>query len=325
MNGEAFEEQGVAHLIVWPQPYDDACVQLVTDGAAELPRRAAVNEPAPHRLRAGQRGPSRVPSLDGSGERPAPTRRPVARRTADRRGDAPSGGAARHSTVRCSFRICEGEERAIARDSGYDPPTMADDVAGLIDRLGIERPALIGRLHGGLVAYHLAARRPELVCGVVLGDANPEVTADRASQALADVSSLPRAFASLCGRHSVLRRGFGTPPDRARHDIPSDLEAAPGGGYRWRHDLEIVRRIEAAAIPRSDWDVLARVRCPALILRGQRGEIRQETAERMLAVIPQARAQTIYGSSHDVFLGPGSEQTLAAIQLFLFGLDGGES
>jgi hypothetical protein len=41
--------------------------------------------------------------------------------------------------------------------------------------------------------------------------------------------------------------------------------------------------------------------------------------------MPQARAQTIYGSSHDVFLGPGSEQTLAAIQLFLFGLDGGES
>ena len=98
----------------------------------------------------------------------------------------------------------------------------------------------------------------------------------------------------------------------------------PGGGYRWRHDLEIVRRIEAAAIPRSDWDVLARAALPALILRGQRGEIRQETAERMLAAMPQARAQTIYGSSHDVFLGPGSEQTLAAIQLFLFGLDGGQ-
>jgi alkanesulfonate monooxygenase SsuD/methylene tetrahydromethanopterin reductase-like flavin-dependent oxidoreductase (luciferase family) len=27
----AFEEQGVAHLIIWPQPYDDACVQLVTE------------------------------------------------------------------------------------------------------------------------------------------------------------------------------------------------------------------------------------------------------------------------------------------------------
>ena len=30
MNGEAFEEQGVAHLIVWPQPYESECLQLVT-------------------------------------------------------------------------------------------------------------------------------------------------------------------------------------------------------------------------------------------------------------------------------------------------------
>ena len=209
-------------------------------------------------------------------------------------------------------------------DGGYDPPTMAEDVAGLIDQLGIQRPALIGRLHGGLLAYHLAARRPELVCGVVLGDANPEVTADRAAQALADVSALPRQFASYADATRFYEEGLGLSPDRARHDIPSDLEAAPDGGYRWRHDLEIVRRIEAAAIPRSDWEVLARVRCPALILRGQRGEIRQETAQRMLAAMPHARAQTIYGASHDVFLGPGSEQTLAAIQLFLFGLDGGE-
>ncbi len=210
-------------------------------------------------------------------------------------------------------------------DGGYDPATMADDVAALIDRVGIERPALIGRLHGGLVAYHLAARRPELVSGVVLGDANPEVTADRAAQALAAVSSLPQAFASHADATRFYEEGLGLPPDRARHDIPSDLEPTPGGGYRWRHDLDIVRRIEAAAIPRSDWDVLARLRCPVLILRGQRGEVRQETAERMLATIPQARAQTIYGASHDVFLGPGSEQTLAAIQLFLFGLDSGNS
>jgi hypothetical protein len=37
--------------------------------------------------------------------------------------------------------------------------------------------------------------------------------------------------------------------------------------------------------------------------------------------MPNARAQVVYGSRYDVFLGPGSEQTLAAIQLFLFGLE----
>src|SRR5918998_4529871 len=100
-------------------------------------------------------------------------------------------------------------------DGGYDPPTMADDVAELIDRLGIERPALIGPLHGGLVAYHLAARRPEIVSGVVLGDANPEVTADRAAQALAEINSLPRAFASLADVTRFYEEGLGLSPDRA--------------------------------------------------------------------------------------------------------------
>src|SRR5215212_9400105 len=188
-------------------------------------------------------------------------------------------------------------------DDGYDPATMADDVAGLIDRLGIQRPALIGRLHGGLIAYHVAARRPELACGVVLGDANPEVTPDRAAQALAAVSSLPEAFASHSDATRFYEDHFGLSPDRARHDIPSDLESTPSGGYRWRHDLDVVRRIEAAAVPRSDWDVLAGLRCPVLILRAQRGEIRQETAERMLATMPRARVQTIFGASPDVFLG----------------------
>jgi hypothetical protein len=40
----------------------------------------------------------------------------------------------------------------------------------------------------------------------------------------------------------------------------------------------------------------------------------------MLNTMPKARAQTILGAGHDVFLGPGSEQALAAIQLFLRGL-----
>src|SRR5687767_2053718 len=53
-------------------------------------------------------------------------------------------------------------------DDGYDPATMADDVAALIERLGIDPPVVIGRLHGGLVSYHLCARRPDLVCGLVL-------------------------------------------------------------------------------------------------------------------------------------------------------------
>jgi pimeloyl-ACP methyl ester carboxylesterase len=85
-----------------------------------------------------------------------------------------------------------------------------------------------------------------------------------------------------------------------------------------------VARIARATLPRADWDVLAQVMCPVLILCGQGGQIRDETAERMLRTMPNARSQVIYGSRYDVFLGPGSEQTMAAIQLFLFGLESDE-
>jgi pimeloyl-ACP methyl ester carboxylesterase len=205
--------------------------------------------------------------------------------------------------------------------NGYDAGTMADDVAGLIERLGVERPAVIGRQHGGLIAYHLAARRPKLLCGMVLGDVNPEVSEARAAELFAAVAALPQGFASQDDATRFYEETLGLPPDRARHDMPSDLEADDQGGYRWRHNLDVVARIARASLPRSNWDVLAQVSCPALVLRGQRGSIRTEVVDRMVQTMSNARAQTIYGASNDVFLGPGSEQTLAAIQLFLFGLD----
>jgi pimeloyl-ACP methyl ester carboxylesterase len=207
---------------------------------------------------------------------------------------------------------------------GYDPATMADDVAALVRQLGVERPVVVGRLHGGLVAYHLAARHPDLPCGVVLGNANPEVSPEHAARRLAVVAALPRQFGSQAEAMVFYTEGLGLSTERARHDIPIDLETAPDGTLQWRYDLAVVAKIEDAAMPRADWDVLARVRCPVLILRGQRGEIGPATIARMLATMPAARAQTIIGAGHDVFLGPGSEQTVAAIQLFLRGLAEGD-
>lgn len=207
-------------------------------------------------------------------------------------------------------------------EDGYDPGTLADDVAALIALLGIERPVAIGRLHGGLIAYHLAARRPDVVSGVVLGDATPEVSEERAASLFASIEALPRSFASHDEAMRFYEEGLRLSSERARHDMPSDLEPDGNGGYRWRHNLDVVARIARATLPRSDWDVLARVECPALILRGQRGQIRDEIAERMVQTMPDARSQVIYGSRYDVFLGPGSEQTVAAIQLFLFGMGG---
>jgi hypothetical protein len=197
---------------------------------------------------------------------------------------------------------------------------MAGDVAALIETLALDRPVVIGRLHGGLIAYHLTASRPELIRGLILGDTPPEVTAQRAETALALIRSLPARFASLDEVIAYYQETLLLSEARARHDIPYDLVQDEGNGYRWRHDLALVERIEAASLPRADWDVLARIACPTLLLRGQRGEVPTAMAERVCQTIAICEAQTVLGARHDVFLGPGCEQAFGAIDLFLMRL-----
>lgn len=206
-------------------------------------------------------------------------------------------------------------------EDGYDPATMADDVAGLIEALSLDRPVVIGRLHGGLVAYHLAARRPELVRGLVLGDTAPEVDPARAERALATIRALPARFASEDEALAFYQDRLGLSEARARHDLPHDLVPGDDGGLRWRHDRDVVERVEAASLPRSDWDVLARTACPTLLLRGQRGEVPRAMADRFCDAIAGCQVQTVLGARHDVFLGPGSEQAFGALDLFLMRLD----
>ena len=213
-----------------------------------------------------------------------------------------------------------GRGRSEQPPAGYDPATMADDVAALLDLLGVERPVAIGRLHGGLVAYHLAARHPGRVRGLVLGDTAPEVSAARAEGERATVRRLPARFVSLAEAQEFYERVLGLSPARARHDIPSDLEADGEGGYRWRHNLGLIAQIEEAAAPRSDWETLARISCPTLVLRGQRGEVPAEMADQFCRTIGGCQVQTVLGARHDVFLGPGAEQAFGAIELFLMRL-----
>jgi pimeloyl-ACP methyl ester carboxylesterase len=57
-------------------------------------------------------------------------------------------------------------------DQDYTIAGFADDLASLIDELGLERPVLVGHSTGGVVTHNLVRRRPEIALGVVLVDSN---------------------------------------------------------------------------------------------------------------------------------------------------------
>ena len=60
-----------------------------------------------------------------------------------------------HEVVTVDLR---GHGRSSKPDEGYDVPTVADDLAVLIERLGLERPIAAGQSWGGNVVLELAAR-----------------------------------------------------------------------------------------------------------------------------------------------------------------------
>jgi pimeloyl-ACP methyl ester carboxylesterase len=203
---------------------------------------------------------------------------------------------------------------------GYDPSTMAADVAALVEHLGLQRLVVIGRIDGGLIGYHLAADRPDLVHGLVLAETRPELDEARTARRLNLIRGIPRSFASYEEACAFYQLGFGASEDRVRNDLPHDMEEIDGT-WVWRHDLDIIERIEAASAPRAEWDVLARVTAPTLVLRGSRGRLTAEMAARMLETLPQSELQTIFGASHDLFIGAGSEQAIGAVDMFLIQLN----
>lgn len=212
-----------------------------------------------------------------------------------------------------------GRGQTVTTDGDYAPATMACDVAALVAELGFRHVVVIGRNHGGVVGYHLAAQEPALVHGLVLGDTTPDVNDARAARRREILARFPRAFASVDDAVRFYLDVLGLSEARARHDIPFDLVEADGS-WHWCHDLDVIERIERAAAPRADWEIIARIAAPTLVLRGQRGRILPETATRMRETIARVELQTIFGAGPDVFLGPGSEQAIGAIDLFLMRL-----
>ncbi|WP_081757150.1 alpha/beta fold hydrolase [Gorillibacterium massiliense] len=70
-------------------------------------------------------------------------------------------------TYRCLLPDFRGHGRTKSACLDWDTPSIAEDMAGFLQALGIEKAHLIGYSLGGGVALHLAAKYPERVRSIV--------------------------------------------------------------------------------------------------------------------------------------------------------------
>jgi pimeloyl-ACP methyl ester carboxylesterase len=193
---------------------------------------------------------------------------------------------------------------------GYGWEGLAADLRGFLDTLGLVGVPIIGHSSGAAGAARLAAKRPEYVSAAVLieptvfppmpvegSDARKEQLASGAAkrrmvwdsrEELITAYRQRRTFAGwredvlrLFAEHGTFRREDG----RIELKCPGEIEA------------ELYRN----SLSPDTWDLLPRVRCPTLVIRGENTEpLLARVAEGVARRIPGARLATIAGGSHFV-------------------------
>lgn len=180
---------------------------------------------------------------------------------------------------------------------------LADDLAAVLDRLGVRQAVVVGLSVGGLIAQSLAARRPDLVRALVLSGTAPKIGTAEMWNARIDAV---RAGGIAPLADAILERWFTARFRAEAADYPlwrSMLVRTPAAGY-----AETCAAIRDADLTAST----AALRLPVLAMVGEAdGSTPPDLVRAMAAAIPGARFEVIADAGHI----PGVEQPAVVARL----------
>jgi len=178
----------------------------------------------------------------------------------------------------------------------------ARDLIALLERLEIERAALVGVSLGGRVALEVAVARPELVSALVLvGCGLPGHGWSEETEAgwAEEEAALERG--DLDAAVEVNLRMWVDGPGRSPEDVDANVRELVGEMQRRAFELQlpVAEEADEEALVEDVADRLAEVRAPTLVLVGEedRPEI-HAIAERLAVTIPNARRASIPATAH---------------------------
>lgn len=191
--------------------------------------------------------------------------------------------------------VAAGEEAEVP----YHVGDMADDAAGLLDHLGVERAHVVGMSLGGMIAQELAIRYEDRVTSLVAlmtttGDPDVGMPTPAALQVMLTPPARTRGEAMEQGvAHSRVwgSEGFDEDDVRARHGAKWDRDNDPYG---------TARQLAAILASGSRSDSLSSVSVPTLVIHGDLDQLIQPSGgQRLAEVVPDAALLRIPEMGHD--------------------------
>lgn len=188
--------------------------------------------------------------------------------------------------VRAGYRAITVEARGLGQTStgpgDHAKATLAREVLGVVDALGVRRFALVGHDFGGTIALLIAAEQPGRVAAVAIEEAvppglevEPGTDPDRAPDWYVPLFEAPDGVAErlLAGRHdAVVDAVLESTAGPARLDFDAHLAylGAYSGDHRLASTLALhrARAADAIAVRRA---ARRRLRMPGLAIGGRFG------------------------------------------------------
>ncbi len=231
--------------------------------------------------------------------------------------------AGNRATLADRWRVITPDLRGFGQSRlGDDQPSLdavADDVAALLDRLGLDRVVLGGLSMGGYVTMAFLRRHPGRAQALVLADtkagADPEAAAANRRRIAARLESDRSADVLV---EDVLPALLGPTTGRDRPEVIGRVTemvgSAPPAAAAWAQRAMAARPDSLATLRTAD--------VPALVIRGEEDALSsQADAEAMVEALPQGRLVVLPGAGHLTAVEvPGAFD--AAVTEFLDGLAG---
>jgi 3-oxoadipate enol-lactonase len=168
-----------------------------------------------------------------------------------------------------------GMSQKVRGELGLD--TMADDIAALLDHIGIAgKVALAGIAVGGAIALHFAARYPERISGVAVGSPATGIAPDRRAAVLERVAKIEAAGMAFAVEDSM-RNGYPT-------ELRGDIERFERFRARWLgNDPASYATVYRMLASMDMQDELTTLRCPVLVIGGSLDRVRPPALAKAVA------------------------------------------
>lgn len=206
--------------------------------------------------------------------------------------------AADHDVIAIDAR---GHGRSDSPTDGYDLATQAEDLAGAIAALGLEKPALLGHSLGAEAALVLAGAHPQLLRGIVLEDPGPWwmgwPATDEEKTALTVMRERYEQYPHLPREVLLADR-------RQRSPNWTEGERAAWVDAKLRASQHAFAVFDPELDAGIDWPtVLSRITCRALLIHtdvATGGMVGPESVATLQALVPHLAIAHIPGASHSI-------------------------